>query len=678
MKLNLRVKLIGSFGIVLLLMVVVGLVGIYTSKTIQDRMDNIIEKDIKPANIMGDVGRRVGLVRANSLLHLVTHSIDDMNRYESEMADWIDKVNIDLNTLENIFEDQATLDKLADFRTAWETYLRTWREQVVPLSLANRDEEAFSLARKTGAGGMAAREAMHKLDELHDANVAAANHRLKLANQDSMKSLYILSAVILLAIIFVLAFGVRQGSRIAGSVNTVSKAAQLVAAGDLDQRAMVRTGDEIESMANSFNAMTVKLKTMVEKLQSENTVRKRTEEELAKHSDHLEELVQDRTEALQKSKEHYRLLAENVTDVIWTLDMNLWPIYMSPSVTRMRGYSVEEAMAQPLEKILTPASFETAMKAFAEEMAAEEIGQKDLSRSRTLELENYCKDSSTVWTEIKVTGLRDPEGRLVGLLGVSREITERRRAEDILRQSEEKYRTMIELSNDMIWTLDKAGNFTFFNDQAEKVSGEKLNDWIGKSFASLIVEEDLPMVERVFQKSLKGESLQYEARIKKQTKDILTISVNTAPILKNGIVHGTISFGRDITEQRKLETQLQQSQKMEAIGTLAGGIAHDFNNILFPILGHTELLLMDTPDDSPSIGNLKAINTAALRAKSLVKQILAFSRQDSGELMLMKMQPIVKEALKLIRSTIPTTIEIIQDINPGCGIIKADPTQIHQ
>ncbi|MCP3930951.1 MAG: response regulator, partial [Bacteroidetes bacterium] len=118
--------------------------------------------------------------------------------------------------------------------------------------------------------------------------------------------------------------------------------------------------------------------------------------------------------------------------------------------------------------------------------------------------------------------------------------------------------------------------------------------------------------------------------------------------------------------------------KMESIGTLAGGIAHDFNNILFPIVGHAEMLLEDIPNDSPLWESSNEILNSGLRAKELVKQILTFSRQDKGELKLMKLQPIIKEALKLIRSTIPTTIKINQDIRADCGAIKADPTQIHQ
>ncbi len=131
-------------------------------------------------------------------------------------------------------------------------------------------------------------------------------------------------------------------------------------------------------------------------------------------------------------------------------------------------------------------------------------------------------------------------------------------------------------------------------------------------------------------------------------------------------------------EKINLQRQIQQAHKMESVGTLAGGIAHDFNNILFPIIGYTEMLLTDVPKDSPLRDSLNPIYSGALRAKGLVKQILTFSRQDKNELMLMKMQPIIREALKLIRATISSTIEIKQKIDSDCGAIKADPTQIHQ
>lgn len=126
------------------------------------------------------------------------------------------------------------------------------------------------------------------------------------------------------------------------------------------------------------------------------------------------------------------------------------------------------------------------------------------------------------------------------------------------------------------------------------------------------------------------------------------------------------------------EKQLQQVMKLQAIGTLAGGIAHDFNNILFPIVGYTELTIDDVPEDSQARQNLEEVLKAANRAKELVQQILTFSRQGSQERKSLKVQYLIKEAVKLLRATIPSSIEIDCDIDESCGPIKGDPTQIHQ
>ncbi len=131
-------------------------------------------------------------------------------------------------------------------------------------------------------------------------------------------------------------------------------------------------------------------------------------------------------------------------------------------------------------------------------------------------------------------------------------------------------------------------------------------------------------------------------------------------------------------EKLSLEKQLQQAQKMEAIGTLAGGIAHDFNNILYPLMGFTELLKEDVPVDSPLHSHIDEILRASFRARDLVKQILAFSRQGEQEHRPISLQPILKEALKLLRASLPAKIDIQQDIQADCGLVLADPTQIHQ
>ncbi|MCP3871548.1 MAG: PAS domain S-box protein [Desulfobacteraceae bacterium] len=171
-----------------------------------------------------------------------------------------------------------------------------------------------------------------------------------------------------------------------------------------------------------------------------------------------------------------------------------------------------------------------------------------------------------------------------------------------------------------------------------------------------------------------GNPVRFETKRISKSGKIIDILLGAALIKGiEGIHNGLVVSLKDITERKDMEVQIQQTQEMESIGTLAGGIAHDFNNILFPVLGHTEMLLHDIPEDNPIHNNLKKIYAGANRAKELVKQILAFSRQEA-----IKIQPLIKEVLKLIRATIPTTIEIRHDIRSGCGTVKADPTQIHQ
>lgn len=131
-------------------------------------------------------------------------------------------------------------------------------------------------------------------------------------------------------------------------------------------------------------------------------------------------------------------------------------------------------------------------------------------------------------------------------------------------------------------------------------------------------------------------------------------------------------------KSKKLEFELRQTQKMEAIGTLAGGIAHDFNNILTAILGNAELALDYIPENSPARNCLDLIREAGIRASDLVRQILSFSRKADQELLPIQPSVVVKEVVKLLRSTIPTTVEIRQNIDPECGTTLADPTQIHQ
>ncbi|MDH5525389.1 MAG: response regulator [Desulfobulbaceae bacterium] len=171
----------------------------------------------------------------------------------------------------------------------------------------------------------------------------------------------------------------------------------------------------------------------------------------------------------------------------------------------------------------------------------------------------------------------------------------------------------------------------------------------------------------------------YTTSYQRKNGDLFPAETIETPITDHvGNFLGHLHEIRDISSRKTLEEKLRQAQKMESIGTLAGGIAHDLNNILTPILGYAELLYEDLQPNSPHSAKVSEVIKAGNRAKELVKQILTFSRQNDQERIAVNIAPLVKEALKLLRSSIPSTIKINQNINPQCGQILADPTQIYQ
>jgi signal transduction histidine kinase len=203
----------------------------------------------------------------------------------------------------------------------------------------------------------------------------------------------------------------------------------------------------------------------------------------------------------------------------------------------------------------------------------------------------------------------------------------------------------------------------------------------------LTADSQKKFLERLH-KILKGHKVpsSFELEFKTKSGREFFVLINSNIIYSaNGKPKGATDVVHDITEQKQaeeekknLEYQLQQAQKMEAIGTLAGGIAHDFNNILSVIIGYTELLLMNANVDAEVRQNLKEIFNASKHARDMVKQILAFSRQHKQERKPIQVTHIVKEAVKMLRASLPKTISIVQHIEKDTGVIKADPTQIHQ
>jgi PAS domain S-box-containing protein len=389
---------------------------------------------------------------------------------------------------------------------------------------------------------------------------------------------------------------------------------------------------------------------------------------------------------LNESEKRYRLIAKNVADVIWTMDMDFRYTYISPSVYQQRGFTAKEAMDQSLDKVVVPDSLEKAFSLLSKKLYLIEQGDPEGWEPAVFEIEQYCKDGRTIWTSNNAKILPGPDEKPKSILGVTSDITDRKQSEKRLRQSEEKFRTAFKTSPSVITlTSVENGIYADVNDAFTKLLGYTQEEIIGES--SLVFNiwndsKDRDLLISGLKKNGIVENL--EADFKGKQGQIINglMSARTLEIDdKNYLLAAT----QDLTEIKKnekerlnLEIRLQQAQKMESIGTLSGGIAHDFNNILFPILGYTEMLLEDVPEDSIFRDSLNKIYAGGLRAKDLVKQILTFSRQGDHQLKLIKIQPIIKEALKLIRSAIPTNIDIRKDIQEDCGFVMADPIQIHQ
>jgi PAS domain S-box-containing protein len=259
-------------------------------------------------------------------------------------------------------------------------------------------------------------------------------------------------------------------------------------------------------------------------------------------------------EILRGSENKYRVLLENLPQKIFHKDKN--SVYISCNQNYARDLKI-----QP-EEIIGKTDYDFYNRELAEKYRADDKRIIESGKTEYMEEKYIQKGPELVVQTVKIP-LKDEKGNTIGILGIFWDITERRQTEEALKDSEERYRTIIEYSNDMIWTLDTQGRFLFFNRRSEEITGVKFEDWQGKSFAPLIEKDDLPKVIEVFHKSLSGEPQQYEVSVKKKDGNNIILLVNTAPLYSKGKVIGTVSFGRDITDRKKAEEHVKESLKQK-------------------------------------------------------------------------------------------------------------------
>ncbi len=419
--------------------------------------------------------------------------------------------------------------------------------------------------------------------------------------------------------------------------------------------------------------------------------------------------------AKNKSDERFRGIVESTADWIWEVDAQGRYTYCSESVKDILGYLPQEITGKTLFDFMDPGIVHCHREAFRRLI-------EDKGEIRDFENWNIHKDGRKICLLTNGVPILGDSGELTGFRGVDRDITERKQNEERLMESEAVHKELFDNSPIPLFIEDHSETVALFGKLKKAHPAEDMKSYLtanpdmamllastvkivkgnraaaqmckvgspeelDKTLASALKQDDiLPFINQILDFTNGRDGYQGEARRLDHEGNVMDVLLRKAVINreKNGFskiivsVTDVTSLHRFHREKELMEARLQQAQKMESIGSLAGGIAHDFNNILFPIVGLAEMLMEDLPVQSPERVNAREILQAGKRGADLVKQILAFSRRQEHKMIHTRVQQVLKEVVKLVRSTIPANIKIHQDLQHDCGLILADATQIHQ
>jgi PAS domain S-box-containing protein len=375
-----------------------------------------------------------------------------------------------------------------------------------------------------------------------------------------------------------------------------------------------------------------------------------------------------REEAIQQ-KAMLGQIIDNSLNEIYVFDIDTYLFTQVNKGARDNlGYSLEELQC------LTPSDIrpEFALKRFKK---AIQPLKDDKLEMLVFEALHQRKDGTKYPVEIHLQKTMTPDKK--SFVAFVIDISQRKKLEEERR----RLAAAIEQASDTVLITDQTGEIQYVNSAFESLTGYSRQEVIGKNPRILKSNEhDRGFYEKMWVTLLQGEIWKGHLINMKKDGSLFEEEATISPIQdSNGKISNFVAVKRDVTKEVLLEKQLRQVMKMEAIGTLAGGIAHDFNNILAAILGYGEMAKAQLPvNDHQLRSDIDQVIKAGNRAKELVKQILTFSRQREENFSPLKIQVIIKEALKLLRSSLPATIQIQENIDSDCRPVLADPTQIHQ
>jgi len=386
-------------------------------------------------------------------------------------------------------------------------------------------------------------------------------------------------------------------------------------------------------------------------------------------------------EALRRSEEKYRTILKNMEEGYYEVDLAGNFTFVNDVISRHLGYTKEELIGMSYRKY---ASEETSKELYQHFSELYRTGQP----IKPFAVEYIRRDRTKLISEISVSLIRDLEGKPIGFRGISRDITERKQAEETLRRSEERYRTIIENLQDGYFENDLAGNLTFVNDIICRNLRYTREELIGMNYRQYTDEEDRKKVLQLYGelyrtgqpvKSLEVKHVRKDgAKLFAEISSSLIRDSEGKPIGFRGISHNITERKQAEEEKLSLQEQLRQAQKMEAVGQLAGGVAHDFNNLLTVIKGYSQLSLFDLKEDNPLWGNIQEIEKASQRATDLTRQLLAFSRRQILDLKVVDLNVLLEDLEKMLRRIIGEDITLATLLSEGLGKVKVDPGQIEQ
>jgi two-component system cell cycle sensor histidine kinase/response regulator CckA len=423
-------------------------------------------------------------------------------------------------------------------------------------------------------------------------------------------------------------------------------------------------------------ALVVTAATLFWTLRLQRLVRARTAELEAKNRE-LERESADRRqalEALQLSDKRLRMAME-------AAQLRTWHWDVSADRFEVLGERAAE-MGPPLP------SSGSGVDAFLKPVHPDDLGLVRSSLQNALktgeaigtQFRVVLPDGSTRWKVARGCAIRDGAGAITSLVGVVLDVTDRLHSQQELQRSEERYRELFENANDIVYTHDLAGNFTSINNAAGRVLGYTQDDVHRLNVRDVVAPEHVTVAQEMIARKVGGDAsrTEYELEVCTRSGSRVTLEVNTRLISRDGAIVGVQGIARDVTERKRLEWQLGQSQKMEAVGQLAGGIAHDFNNLLTAILGNAQLAQL-AEGMTPELREcLMEIAGASHRAAALTRQLLVFSRQEQIDRRPVCLAKTLGDFMKMMRRIIGEHIDLRLAIGPDVPPVFADAAQIEQ